>query len=101
MASNVCDETPPLADVLAEFSAVIARLDGNLSDVAVLSGVEDDLLRLVTSARNASALENAEPALAETLAALLAQHERASAQLDVRLGAMRAFGSYLKASVEA
>ena len=101
MVPNTGEETPLLADILTEFAAIIARLDGDFSDVTKLAEVEDDLLRLVSSARKMGALDPTDAAHAELLATLLAQYERASAQLDVRLGAMRAFGVYLKANVDA
>ena len=100
MVSETGEKTPPLADILTEFSAVIARLGDNFNDLLIVAEVEDDLLRLVAIAREAVALETADPALAERLAVVLAQYENARAQLDLRLGAMRAFGAYLKASVE-
>jgi hypothetical protein len=101
MASDVAEYTPSLVDILSEFSAVITRLGGNFKDASVLAEVEDDLLQLVVSLRRAAAFENPDPATAHELEGLLAQYHEVTAQLDLRLGSLAAFGTYLKTRVDA
>ena len=101
MTSGETENSLPLVEVLSKLSAAISRLDGNLSDVTTLMSVEDDIRLLLSSVVPASSSQAIDPEIAKAITQLISQHDKAIADLDLRLTAMVEFGAYLKAKLEA
>ena len=101
MTSGETENSLPLVEVLSKLSAAISRLDGNLSDVATLMSVEDDIRLLFSSVTQAPSSQTIDPEIAQAITQLISQHKKAIADLDLRLATMVEFGAYLKAKLEA
>lgn len=101
MTSGETENSLPLVEVLSKLSDAISRLDGNLSDVATLMSVEDDIRLLFSSVTQAPSSQTIDPEIAQAITQLISQHEKAIVDLDLRLTTMVEFGAYLKAKLEA